>query len=299
MDVLGFGAINCDKIYKVDRIASPGQEVGVISASYQPGGSAPNTVVGLARLGVTTGIIGVVGQDREGNELLNDLKKEGVAVTGIKVQEGNTGTALIFIDKYGERTIYILPSVNDDYFASDYDYAKTAKFLHVCSFGNVEQLKMQISFVKQLRSSKTKISFSPGDIYSNFGLDALTPIIESSHVLFLSKYETELLTGLDYYEGALALVAMGAQLVVVTLGKSGCFLATDSYSHHVPPYESTVADTLGAGDAFAAGFIYGMLADVDTYTCGRYGNLLASMSISQFGSRKGLLKNIENFRDYL
>jgi ribokinase len=299
MDVIGFGAINCDKIYKVDKIASPGQEVGVMSAAYHPGGSASNTVVGLARLGVKTGIIGVVGQDKEGNELLNDLRKEGVALTGITVREGKTGTALIFIDKCGERTIYILPSVNDDYFASDYDYAKTAQFLHVCSFMSLDQLNMQISFVKKLKGSKVKISFSPGDIYSNFGLDVLKPIIKSSHVVFLNKYETELLTDLDYSNGALSLVAIGAQLVVVTLGKFGCFLATESNTYHVPPYESIVADTVGAGDAFAAGFIYGLLAGEDPYTCGRYGNLLASMSISQFGSRKGLLKNFKNLHHYL
>ncbi|MGB8312033.1 MAG: carbohydrate kinase family protein [Halobacteriota archaeon] len=299
MDVIGFGAINCDKIYKVDKIASPGQEVGVMSVAHHPGGSAPNTAVGLARLGVKTGVIGVVGQDKEGTALLEDLKKEGVEATGIRIKEGNTGTALIFIDKYGERTIYILPSVNDDYSPSDYEYAKTAKFLHLCSFMSREQLKKQINFVKKLKSSKIKISFSPGDIYSNFGLDALKPIIELSHVVFLNKYETELLTNLDYCTGALSLVAMGAQIVVVTLGNLGCFLAIDSHTYAIPAYESKVADTVGAGDAFAAGFIYGMLVGEDACTCGRYGNLLASMSISKFGSRKGLLKNFKNLGEYL
>ena len=299
MDVIGFGAINCDRIYKVDKIASPGQEVGVMSVAYHPGGSAPNTAVGLARLGVKTGVIGVVGQDTEGKALLADLKKEGVEVTGIRTKEGNTGAALIFIDKYGERTIYILPSVNDDYFASEYEYARTAKFLHLCSFMSREQLKMQINFVKALKSSKIKISFSPGDIYSNFGLDSLKPIIELSHVVFLNKYEMELLTNLDYSAGALSLVAMGAQMVVVTLGNHGCFLAIDNDTYTIPAYESKVADTVGAGDAFAAGFIYGMLAGEDACTCGRYGNLLASMSTSKFGSRKGLVEHFKNLSECL
>ena len=299
MDVIGFGAINCDRIYKVDKIASPGQEVGVMSVAYHPGGSAPNTVVGLARLGVKTGVIGVVGHDTEGKALLEDLKKEGVEVTGIRTKEGNTGAALIFIDKCGERTIYILPSVNDDYFASEYEYAGTAKFLHLCSFMSQEQLKMQINFVKALKSSKIKISFSPGDIYSNFGLDALKPIIELSHVVFLNKYEMELLTNLDYSAGALSLVAMGAQMVVVTLGNHGCFLAIDNDTYTIPAYESKVADTVGAGDAFAAGFIYGLLVGEDACTCGRYGNLLASMSTSKFGSRKGLVEHFKNLSKYL
>jgi len=59
-EVIGFGALNCDRICRVDDLALPGREIGVVSAVRQPGGSAANTIVGLARLGVKTGFLGTV-----------------------------------------------------------------------------------------------------------------------------------------------------------------------------------------------------------------------------------------------
>jgi ribokinase len=102
-EVIGFGALNCDTIYRVDDLAPPGKETGVISATRQPGGSAANTIVGLTRLGVKTGFIGTVGNDRAGSLLLDDLKREGVDLQGIIKADGDTGAALIFIDSSGER----------------------------------------------------------------------------------------------------------------------------------------------------------------------------------------------------
>src|SRR5674536_237589 len=104
-EIIGFGVLNCDKIFQVDDLASPGRETGIISATRQPGGSAANTIVGLTRLGVKTGFIGTVGNDRAGSLLLDDLKREGVDLQGIINADGDTGAALIFIDSSGERAV--------------------------------------------------------------------------------------------------------------------------------------------------------------------------------------------------
>jgi len=176
-EVIGFGALNCDKICRVDDLALPGREIGVVSAIRQPGGSAANTIVGLARLGVKTGFLGTVGHDREGSQLLDDLRREGVDVRGITISEGDTGSALIFVDSRGERAIYILPSVNDAFFTTNHDYAKQAEILHLSSFMGVDQFRMQISYVRQLHKTRTKVSFSPGSIYAKLGLDQLKPLI--------------------------------------------------------------------------------------------------------------------------
>jgi ribokinase len=296
-EVIGFGALNCDKIYRVDDLAPPGKETGVISAARQPGGSAANTIVGLTRLGVKTGFIGTVGNDKEGSLLLDDLKREGVDLQGVITADGDTGAALIFIDSFGERAIYILPSVNDTFITANHDYAKKANILHLSSFMGIDQLRMQISYVKQLSGKRTKISFSPGNIYVKLGLNELKPLIERSFVLFLNKEEANTLTGTSEVEDVASFLDLGAKIVAVTLGNLGSHVVTRSKSLDLPHYKSKINDTVGAGDAFAAGFLYGQLTGKDLRESGLYGNFMASKSIAELGGRKGLLRDLKGLND--
>jgi ribokinase len=297
VEVIGFGALNCDKICQVDDLAPPGRETGVFSVTRQPGGSAANTIVGLARLGVRAGFVGTIGSDREGSLLLDDFKREGVDLHGIAKAKGNTGTALIFIDSHGERAIYVLPSVNDTFVTANFDYAKQAKIVHLSSFMGIDQLRMQISFVQQLRGSRVKISFSPGNIYAKLGLNELKPLIERSLVLFLNKEEASALTGSSDVEEVASILDEGAHIVAVTLGDKGSYVVTRSKSLNLPPYKSDITDTVGAGDAFAAGFLYGQLTGKDPRKSGLYGNFMASKSIAQLGGRKGLLRDLTELSD--
>ncbi len=288
LEVIGFGALNCDTICKVDKIPSPGQEVGVISVERQPGGSAANTIVGLARLGVQTGILGVVGNDTTGELLLNDLRAEHVDVQGINRLNGNTGAALAFIDAAGERTIYVLPSVNDAYSLANCVYIQPADMLHATSFLNVRQLRLQEECIKRANAQGTRISFSPGNAYVALGLEALTSLIERASIVFLNNEEAQTLTGSAYAESADSLLHLGAQTVVITLGSSGCYIATRDEHFTVPAFKTVVRDTTGAGDAFAAGFLYGQLRGTSLYQSGLYGNYLASKCVAEFGARQGV-----------
>jgi len=89
------------------------------------------------------------------------------------------------------------------------------------------------------------------------------------------------------------LLDMGARIVVVTLGEKGCFIASDKKKLRVPAFKTEVVDTTGAGDAFAAGFLYGMLKSYDLESCGKLGNFVAARCIAQVGARAGLPKKQE------
>ncbi len=293
IDVIGFGALNCDAICKVDKIPSPGQEVGVISVERQPGGSAANTVVGLARLGVRTGFLGVVGDDAKGELLLSDLRNENVDVRGISRLKGYTGAALAFIDAAGERTIYVLPSVNDAFATVNCAYIRQADILHVSSFMHAQQLRMQVECIDRAKDQGTRISFSPGNAYATVGLERLRSIIERASIVFLNDDEAQALTGTSYTESADSLLRLGAQTVAITLGSEGCYIATRDEHIVVPAFKTLVRDTIGAGDAFAAGFLYGQLRKASMYQSGLYGNYLASKCVAELGSRKGLTVTAE------
>lgn len=87
IEVVGLGALNIDHIYKVERILDDGEAV-VNEAKSSPGGSAANTIYGLAKLGVSTGFSGVVGNDDEGKILLQDFQQVGVDIGQIRVKQG-------------------------------------------------------------------------------------------------------------------------------------------------------------------------------------------------------------------
>ena len=97
IEVVGLGALNIDHLYRVERILDDGEAVVSQAASF-PGGSAANTTYGLAKLGVDTGFIGMVGDDAEGEILAQDFQKVGVDTSQIRVKPGvKSGSTLCLV----------------------------------------------------------------------------------------------------------------------------------------------------------------------------------------------------------
>ena len=288
-DVVCFGALNMDKLYRVNRIAREDEESFITDIQERPGGSAANTAVGLARLGLKVGFIGKVAEDREGKLLLKDFEDEGVDTHGIIVsKQGRSGNVMGYVDKKGDRALYVDPGVNDslEYEEIDLQCAESTQFLHLTSFVADTPFHAQIALLKHL--SDVKISFDPGELYARRGLTTLKPMIEKSFVMFPNENEVKLLTGKNYERGAEVLLNAGASIVVVTLGRRGCYVTDGKETHLVEPYKVAVVDTTGAGDAFCAGFLYGLIKNEDLHKCGKLGNFVASRCLQKVGAREGL-----------
>jgi len=287
-DVIGFGALNVDKMYRVGRIAREGEENFIISMKESPGGSAANTIVGLARLGTKTGFIGKVANDHEGQLLLDDFRREGVNIDGVVMaKEGHSGTASAFIDKKGERALYVFPSVNDNLAFEEIDlpYAKQTEFLHLTSMYD-KPFQTQKMLIEELPNAK--VSLDPGEIYARKGLVKLRPLMKRSYVVLPSENELKMLTRKTFKEGAKILLNEGVLIVAVKLGEKGCYIADSGENYLIKPFKTKVVDTTGAGDAFCAGFLYGLIKRKDLYECGRLGNFVASKCIARIGARAGL-----------
>jgi len=297
-DVIGFGALNLDKLYRVKRMAKVGEHMPIAGVTESPGGSAANTVAGLAKLGARCGFIGAVGNDAEGRIMLEDFKKFNVDTNGVSVLEDcRTGVIIGFVDSNGERTLYPYPGANgmlkeED---MDYSYANKTRFLHITSFVDSKQMLLQKRILTELED--VKISFSPGDLYVKKGLKTLMPFIKRSSIIFLNVDEAAELTGKKYKEAALALIDKGAGIVAITLGGKGSYVTDGVKSFEEPAYKTKVRDTTGAGDAFAAGFLYRMLGGASIDAAARSGNTAASFCIREPGARCGLAsrENLEKF----
>lgn len=290
-DVVCFGALNVDKLYRVNRIAREDEHSFITGFVEAPGGSAANTAVGVARLGLRVGYIGKVADDNEGNFLLNDFKMENVDIKGVAISRtGISGIVYGFIDEEGNRALYVAPGVNDSlaFEEINLDYVCNTKFLHFTSFVGEKPFTAQKKLLNV--ASNVKISFDPGELYVRKGLAALKLFLVRSSFVSPNENELKLLTGKDYTDGSKVLLKEGADIVAVKLGKRGCYVTDGKESHLIEPYKVKVVDTTGAGDAFCAGFLYGLIEGKDLYECGRLGNFVASRCITKIGAREGLPK---------
>lgn len=290
-DVVGFGALNVDKLFKVNKLAKAEDESFIENYAEACGGSAANTAVALARLGCNVGYIGKVGCDREGDLLIQDFYDEGVNTDGvIRAEEGKSGVVMGFVDKKGARALYVDPGVNDTINLREVKsrYAAQAQFLHLTSFVGDESFCTQKKLLDSIPDS-TKISFDPGTLYARKGYAALETIIRKTCVLMPNALELTLLTGeIDYCKGADIMIGRGVKIVAVKLGGDGCYVTDGHERQRIEPFKVDVMDTTGAGDAFCAGFVYGLVNGKNLLDCGRLGNFVASRCVMKMGARAGL-----------
>ncbi|MCL0094599.1 carbohydrate kinase family protein [Dehalococcoidales bacterium] len=294
IEVIGLGALNIDYLYKVERILDDGEAV-VEESALSPGGSAANTIYGLAKLRVNTGFTGVVGDDAEGKMLLQDFEKVGVDISQIKVKhKAKTGSVLCLSDRFGRRSLYVVPGANNLLTMDDLDltYINQAKVLHLSSFADDRQLKVILELIDKLDLS-IKVSFAPGALYAIKGLKELSPILDRTYILFINQNEIRQLTGEDVIAGSESCLKQGCQIVVVTLGEGAAvaYIKDAENEYLIEPSCRDIGarvDTTGAGDAFATGFLYGLVKGKGVKECGRLGDIVAQLSITKMGAREGL-----------
>jgi ribokinase len=290
MDFVGMGALNLDRLYKVEKIAEGDEEIAIQEAREEPGGSAANTIFALGKLGMSTGFIGAIGNDDEAKVVLGSLKSVECDTSQIKIKaDARTGLVIGIVDSKGERALYIAAGANNLLLENDIDYGylDQVDFLHISSFVSDAQLDVQKKIVEKLKP-ETKLSFAPGSLYVKKGLSELEPIIKRANVLFLNESEARILTGKDYEEASEFLIGYGCKIVAVTLKEEGCYVTDGTLKEHVEAIKTQVKDTTGAGDAFCAGFLFGHSQDMELKECGRLGNFVAARCIMKIGARSGL-----------
>jgi len=301
LDIVGFGAMNIDHLYKVDEIVADGEQ-SVNGFESLPGGSAANTIYGLAKLGVKAGFVGAIGIDDDGEGLIKDFKNVAVDTSQIRIkQEVKTGSTICLSDRLGGRAIYVSPGANNLLGPEDIDlaYLSQSQMVHLSSFADDRQFNLQVSVTEKLSISVT-VSLAPGMLYVARGLKDLAPLLKRAHIVFMNREEIERLTGDGFKSGAREIAKSGCRIVVVTLGKGldkgkagmvTAYIYDGKQEYEVESEEVTSKlplESTGAGDAFAAGFIFGFLRGKKLEECGLLGDIMASFGIRAIGARKGL-----------
>jgi sugar/nucleoside kinase (ribokinase family) len=287
VEVMGFGALNLDYLYRVNRIAGPDEEAHIQEVKESCGGSAANTIVALSQLGLKTGFLGKIGQDREGKILLQNMKQERVDTSNIMISRyGRSGTVQGFVDPEGERALYVDPGVNDEILPLDIEkhFKWNPKLIHLSSFVG-KSLEAQKTLMKMVDEA-VKVSLDPGMIYAEKGLKVIEDILYRTNILLLNLSELKRLVpnSKNLREKIDLLLEYGIDILVVKKGAHGCEIYHGQEHYEVNAMKVECLDSTGAGDAFNAGFIYGYLKGKAIEESAILGNFVASCCIQGEGA---------------
>lgn len=263
-----------------------------------PGGKGANQAVAAARLGARVSLIGRVGADAFGEQLLAAARAEGIDVTHVGVDEtAATGIAMITVDATGQNSIAV---------ASGANYRLTA--VHVRRAW--EQLEPVDLLVMPLETPLETIETAVSLAHQSGAKVILNPapaqplpaaILAGTDVLVPNESETALLTGLPVTTGdetqqaARCLLALGVGNVVLTLGSRGALVLVGEKGVFtaVPPYPVTVVDTTAAGDAFVAGLAVALGEDQPLPAAAQFANAVGALAVTKPGAQPGMPRRAE------
>ena len=272
------------------------------------GGAPANVAVGLARLGVSSGFMGKVGDDAFGRFLARTLAEASVDVSCLRfTTQARTGLSFMSLRADGERDFlfYRHPSADMLYTPEEVDagaaYLRQAKALHFGSISLIGEPSRSATLraVQVAHEAGLLISYDPNlrlDLWPEADERAARAGImlgwTRAGVIKLNEEELIFLSGKeDWVSGARSLWHPGLRLLVVTRGKEGCAYVTTEFSGEVPGFEAATIDTTGAGDGFVAGLLKGLLQhpgamdnEVMLRSICRYANAVGALTTTERGA---------------
>ncbi|MBN2052487.1 carbohydrate kinase family protein [Candidatus Woesearchaeota archaeon] len=253
------------------------------------GGNGTNAAVTCARLGLKTAYLGEIGRDDNGNKILANLKKEKVSFIGPRGAESGFSIILDSIEE--DRTILVYKGCNNDL---SYKEIKTAllktKWFYLSSMLG-ESLNAMKAVANYASQHNIKIAFNPSATLLEKETKTAIDLLRYSDVLVLNKEEAESLVGMNTPEVNIKkLLVYGPQIIAITDGKNGAIAYHDGYYYKVRPRpEVKVVETTGAGDAFAATLVAGLIMKKPFELCLKMAINNAESNISHAGAQEILL----------
>jgi ribokinase len=286
------GSINMDLVSTVPRIPNAGETIFALDFQMHPGGKGANQAVGVARLEYPAVMIGMVGRDAFGNQLEEQLKKEGVDTSHVGEGAAATGSASILVDAAGENSIVVASGANlhltPDVLRAKVDMIREAGLV-------LTQLEIPLETVQCLAEMCAELHVP---LILDPAPAQTLPDGMLRHVTWFTPNETEA----QFYAGAASqddemlakLFHAGAQGVILKRGALGSVLAEKGHLPHVIPAPVVAAvDTTAAGDAFNAAFAVGLMNGYGAMDSARFATTAAAISVTRAGAQPSLATRSE------
>ncbi len=291
--IAGAGATNVDLLYQgFDRLAGVGEELYCKDFSLQLGGGLPATLINLGRLGISTKIATELGNDIFSNFAKEKFTQNGVNPTNLYSGEGIplNITSAIILPK--DRTFYTYGKGNiepdDKALETFYSIARGSK---ICMM----QLGGFLPVYKKLKEEGTILVLDTG-WDDEMSIEKYRDYLELADYYTPNRKEAMKITGSDTPENAAHALKQYFEKVVVKVDADGCIGIDGDEEFFVPSIEEFVnVDSTGAGDAFLAGFMYGLFYDYSLKDCIKFGNVTGGKAVTAVGALSGYVSEKELF----
>ncbi len=287
--IVVIGSLNIDIVVEADRPPQMGETVSGSQVHFIPGGKGSNQAVAAARLGARTAMIGAVGGDPFGAELLQSLRREGIETSAVKTVSGtHTGVASILLSQ-GDNQIIVVAGANGHCTPADIDR-------HLERIGQADavllQLEIPLETVQYAAQTAKRLGKAvvlnpaparplPDDLLRH--VDVMIPNETELYLLAEADERTELADAMRRLQDK------GVRTIVTTLGAQGAaYLMEDGTFGRVAGHKVDVVDTTGAGDAFNAGFAYAMATGETVPAAVAFAVKVGALAVTRLGAHAGM-----------
>jgi len=287
--VVVIGSLNMDLVVKAMRAPKRGETVMGEEIHFIPGGKGANQAVGLARLGAETTMIGAVGSDAFGEELIKALQKDGVDISGVKVLDMEaTGVASILLAE-GDNSIVVVPGANAQCLPEDLD-----RYEGKIAEADLVLLQLEIPLVtveyaiKLARKHGKTVMLNPAPAQSLSAdllrkVDYITPNRSELALMTRMSEQSTSVKGIE------RLLEVGVSCCITTLGAEGvAFKEQGGSLVMIPGHKVPVVDTTGAGDAFNAGLAYALAQKKSMREAAEFAVHVSALAVTKFGAQGGM-----------
>jgi len=277
--------INARQADELYALMGPGVE--------RSGGSAANTIAGLSSFGGRGGFIGRVANDQFGKVFTHDIRSIGVAYDTAPAKSGApTALCLILVTPDGERTMNTFLGASTELGSGEVDAnliaAAKITYLEGYLFDKPEakQAFHTAAEIAAKAGAKTALTLSDAFCVDRHRADFRKLVHHGVDILFANEKEITALYEVNSFEDAVAAVRGECEIAVLTRSEQGSVIVTPKHTIEIRPEDvDKVVDVTGAGDLYAAGFLYGLTRDLSLADCGRLGSLAAAEVIGHIGAR--------------
>ena len=275
---------------ETDLLAFPsGTKILIDDLEFTTGGGGTNTAVAFSRLGHKVAFLGKLGEGTNSDFIHKNLVKEKIDLLCAH-GKGNAGYSIILDTLDHDRTILAYKGINDELKAGDVPFRKLkTKWFYFGAMMN-ESFNTLEKLAEFAQKKDIKVAFNPSTYLAEKGKSYLKNILSRTELLVLNKEEACLLVGHDGMEGLLfKLKGLGPKIVVITDGKQTLYVMNEHHIYFAFPPPVKIVDATGAGDAFAASFLSGILRKNDVEFAIKLGVANAQSIVKYFGAKNILL----------
>lgn len=285
------GSLNMDLIVRAPRIPQPGETIIGSGFHVAPGGKGANQAVAAARLGARVSLVGRVGQDSFGTDLLANLREASVDHTYV-VQDPDaaSGVALIEVDDAGQNSIIVASGANMRLSPADVEAAEA-----VIAGADILLLQLESPLETVTRAAQLARAHQVTVILNPAPAQPLpVELLSAVNILLPNESETAILTGLpvgdqsEIEAAGARLRDLGIETLILTLGERGAMRVTAGGSQLFPTFQVTPVDTTAAGDAFVGGLAVALAEGLSLPEAIRWGNAAGALATTRLGAQPSL-----------